>query len=293
MNDFEYSRPTTLSDAIALLAEEGAKAIAGGTDLVLQMREGETRPSRLVDITGVEGLDGIEKTADGGVRIGAATPLRALERHALLRERFPVIPEAAAQIGSVQIRNVGTVGGNLCNAAPSADMAPALMVLGATAVIAGPGGERTIALEDFFVGPGETVLRSGELLVALEVGAPAERSASCYQRITTRKAMDIAFVGVASALTLDGGKTCREARIALGAVAPTPIRAPQAEKLLLGSELDEQNIEAAASKAEEEARPISDLRSGAEYRREMVKVLTRRTLAQSLERALAEKRSER
>jgi carbon-monoxide dehydrogenase medium subunit len=288
VNNFDYSRPTRLKEAIALLKGRGAKVIAGGTDLLVQMRQGEVRPSRLVDVSGLPELSQIKTSKGGGLRIGSATLIRTLERDPLIRERFPIISQAAAYIGSVQIRNLATVGGNLCNAAPSADMAPPLLTLGARAIIAGPKGEKTMALEDFFRGPGETVLGKGELLVALELDALPKRSGGCYQRITTRKAMDIAFIGVASVIVLDGKSSkCKEARIALGAVAPTPIRAREAENMLAGCQLDDESIEAAAGQAAEEARPISDLRAGAEYRREMVKVLTRRTLHISLKSALA------
>lgn len=288
LNDFDYSQVTNLDEALDLLGVEGARAIAGGTDLLLEMRRGEVRPTRLVDVTEVPALRQIEVRAGRGMRIGAAVTMRMLEREATIAQRFLMLREAAGQIGSVQIRNLATLGGNLCNAAPSADMAPPLLALGARAIIAGRSGEREVALEEFFLGPGETVLERGELLVALEVESLPGKGGCCYQRITTRRAMDIAFVGVASAISLDeeGGK-CLEARIALGAVAPTPIRAREAERALAGSELSEEVIEAAARGAAEAAKPISDVRASADYRREMVRVLARRTLLRCLEAAQA------
>jgi len=288
LKDFDYSRPTSLQQAIRLLRKPGAKAVAGGTDLLLQIRQGEIQPSLLVDISELAELHGILAVDGKRVRIGAVTPLRDLETSSLLRRRFPALSEAAALIGSVQIRNLGTLGGNLCNAAPSADMAPPLLALDATALIAGPNGHRSVRLDDFFLGPGKTALARGELLLALELKPLPARSGCSYQRITIRKRMDIAFVGVASLVVLDhDGKTCRLASIALGSVAPTPIRAPKAEALLVGKALSRQNLEAAATQACQEAQPISDLRASAEYRREIVKVLVRRTLIEASRRALA------
>jgi carbon-monoxide dehydrogenase medium subunit len=282
---FELALPTSVDDCLKILAQHGpeARVLAGGTDLLPQMKNGLLRPPLVVDLSGVPALRAVGRQ-DGHLRIGAAATARALEREPLLGGRYAALAEGGALIGSVQVRNLATVGGNLCNAAPSADLAPPLMALEAQAIIAGPRGERRVPLETFFTGVRRTVLAPGELLVALLVPDPGPGSGGTYVRHTPRRELDIAVVGVASQLTLQGG-TCTRARIALAAVAPTPVRATAAEQSLEGQPVTPERIARAADLAVEAARPISDQRGSAEFRRHLVRVLTRRTLTTALARA--------
>lgn len=282
---FRYYAPATLEEAVSLLGElgDGGKLIAGGTDLLVQMRERGLHPPYLVSLKNFSQLRGIGVQADGGLRIGALTYLRDLERSEVIRQRFDIIAQAASLIGSVQIRNTATVGGNLCNAAPSADMAPPLIALEAEAVIFGPGGERRVLLEEFFLGPGRTVLATNEILAAILVPPPLPHSAGTYLRHTPRQQMDIAVVGVGAVLQVEPeSRRCQVARIALGAVAPTPIRAKGAEAVLTGQAITDELIEEAAQRAVQECRPISDVRASAQFRRWLVRVLTRRAVSSAL-----------
>jgi carbon-monoxide dehydrogenase medium subunit len=220
------------------------------------------------------------------LRLGAAVAARQIERDARLSKAFPSLVESAALVGSIQIRNLATVGGNLCNAAPSADMAPPLIALEAEAVIAGPKGRRRVPLASFFEGVRKTVLGPDELLIELVVPAPGPRSGGHYLRHTPRRELDIAVVGVASQITLSNG-VCGKVRISLASVAPTPVRATAAERVLEGQPLTKERIEEAAKLAVEAARPISDQRGSAEFRKHLVRVLTRRTLTTALARASA------
>jgi carbon-monoxide dehydrogenase medium subunit len=277
-----------VNDCLKLLADQGpeAKVLAGGTDLLPQLKNGLLKPPWVVDLSGVPALRALERERGGGLRIGAAVTARTLERHPEVRTRYPAIAESAALVGSVQVRNLATVGGNLCNAAPSADMAPPLMALDAEAIIAGPKGERRVPLAAFFLGVRQTVLAPGELLVALTIPDPGPGSGGTYVRHTPRRELDIAVVGVASQLTLTGG-VCARARIALASVAPTPVRATGAEQSLEGQPVTPERIAHAADLAVEAARPISDQRGSADFRRHLVRVLTRRTLTTALARASA------
>jgi carbon-monoxide dehydrogenase medium subunit len=281
IRSFEYYAPHSLKEALSLLENrrEEAKVLAGGTDLIVQMKDGRARPAVIVDAKKIPELNRLEWSEDGTLHIGAAVPLSKIVAFPPVMGRFDILYQACSIIGSLQLRNRGTIGGNICNAAPSADTAPPLLCLGAKAIVAKLGGTRIIPLGSFFHGPGMTELAPNELLVELEIPAPPPRSSGCYLRHTPRQEMDIAVVGVASFLVLATKKNlCQEARIALGAVAPTPIRVPQAESMLAGRVLTEEAIEETAEKAAEAARPISDVRGSAEYRKEIVKVLTRRTL---------------
>ncbi len=288
MKPFEYLEPRTLDEACALLAKHGAeaRALAGGTDLMVRMRRGQWLPRYVVNLKRIPGLDYVEYDAEAGLRIGALTRLNDLGRSAAAREHFPAVAETALKIGSVQVRNLATVGGNLCNAAPSADMAPILIGMQATVRLAGPGGERTVALADFFTGPGQTVLTPGEVMVEIRVPVPPPRTGAAYIKHTVRRAMDIAQVGVAAVVTLAGGhETCAEARIVLGAVAPVPMRATGAEAVLRGRPLTDEALAEAGRVAASEARPIDDVRSSAWYRREMVAVDTRRAVRRAAQAA--------
>jgi carbon-monoxide dehydrogenase medium subunit len=283
---FHLALPRSIEDCLKLLAERGpeAKLVAGGTDLLPQMKNGLVKPAAVIDLSGVADLRVLRREDGAGLRVGASVAAREIELDSYTRSAYPALAESGALVGSVQIRNLATVGGNLCNAAPSADMAPPLMALEAEAVIAGPRGRRRVPMADFFTGVRRTVLAPDELLVELIVPAPGPRSGGQYLRHTPRRELDIAVVGVASQVTLSDG-VCRKARIALAAVAPTPIRATAAERALEGQPLTAQQIARAAQLAVEAARPISDQRGSADFRRHLVGVLTRRTLTTALARA--------
>jgi carbon-monoxide dehydrogenase medium subunit len=233
----------------------------------------------VVDLKTVAGLTGVEHKPDGGVRVGAATSISALARDARFATGYPAVIAAGRMIGSLQIQSRASLGGNICNAAPSADGIPALIVLGAIAEIAGVAGTRTLPVEALFVGPGRTVLASGELLVAIHLPAPAPRSAACYLRFTPRREMDIAVAGAGVWIRLDDHGAIADARVALASVAPTPIRAQSAERALIGQRPMIDVLTAAAQASAADARPISDTRGSAGYRRELVAVLTGRALA--------------
>jgi carbon-monoxide dehydrogenase medium subunit len=278
--------PETVDECVRILAERGpdAKLVAGGTDLLPQLKTGMLRTECVVDLTGVPELRRLARANGSGLRIGAAVTARALERDPGVTAAYPAIAESGALVGSVQVRNLATLGGNLCNAAPSADMAPPLLALDAEGVIRGPQGTRRVPLASFFVGVRHTVLAPGELLVEIAVPHPGPHSGGHYRRHTPRRELDIAVVGVASQLTLSRG-VCAKARIALASVAPTPIRATEAERVLEGQPVTSELIERAARAAVDAARPISDQRGSADFRRHLVQVLTRRTLTTALARA--------
>jgi len=252
---------------------------SGGTDLLVQIRGKAIKPEYVVDIGYIPKLDYINYDEKQGLKIGALTTIRAIEKSEKLRQLYPVISQAAGLLGSVAIRNVATIGGNLCNAAPSADTAPPLIGLSAKARITGSGGERLVSFEDFFTGPGETVLKAGELLLEIQVPVPPPGTKGVYLK-HSRSAVDLATVGVAVIMALESGGTCRDVKIVLGAVAPTPMRAKKAEEMLRGKKIEPALIEEAAQVASGEAQPITDVRASAEYRKEMVKVFTRRAIEQ-------------
>jgi len=288
MRRFDLATPNSLDECLKLLAERGpeTKLVAGGTDLLVQMKNGLLKPARVIDLSGIADLRVLAPDDGRGLRVGAAVTARRLELDATVRARYAALGESGALVGSVQVRNLATVGGNICNAAPSADMAPPLVALEAEAVIAGPSGRRRVPVASFFTGVRRTVLGPDELLLEFAVPAPGPRSGGSYLRHTPRRELDIAIVGVASQITLTDG-VCAKARIALAAVAPTPVRATAAEQSLEGQRLTPERIEQAAALAVETARPISDQRGSAEYRRHLVRVLTRRTLTTALARASA------
>jgi aerobic carbon-monoxide dehydrogenase medium subunit len=282
---FELALPRSVDEALRVLSERGseAKLLAGGTDLLPQLKNGLLKPAWVVDLSGVERVRTL-RSDSGGLRVGAAVSARTLERDATTQKTYTSLAESGALVGSVQIRNLATLGGNLCNAAPSADMAPPLLALDAEAVIAGPRGERRVPITDFFSGVRRTVLSPDEILLEIVIPAPGPRSGGHYLRHTPRRELDIAVVGVASQLTLSNG-VCSKARIALAAVAPVPLRAREAEQLLEGKPVTPEGIERAAEMAVGAARPISDQRGSADYRLHLVRVLTRRTLRTALARA--------
>jgi carbon-monoxide dehydrogenase medium subunit len=284
---FDYYEPATLSEASALLRQHGAQAslLAGGTDLLVEIREHIRRPESVINLKKIAGLDRLEFDA-AGLRVGALVTARAVETHPAVRQHYAGLAQAVTELGSIQVRNRATVVGNLCRASPSADSAPPLIADGARIELFGPEGRRELALQEFFTGPGKTVLGPGEIAVGLSLPAPAPRTGKVYIKHGRRRAMELATVGVAVTLTL-AGRLCDSIRIVLGAVAPTPIRAEAAEAAVQGTAVDEPAILAAARAAAAEARPISDVRSTADYRRQMVEVLTARALRAAVERANA------
>ena len=282
---FEYFAPKTMEEACSLLAKyKGeARVLAGGTDLLVQMKNREVTPRYLINIKNIPDLDYIRYDDKEGLRIGALTPIEALKTSTLIRRRFSILSQAAAVLGTVQIRNRGTIAGNLCNASPAAETAPALITLAAKARIAGVAGERAVALEDFFVGPGQTVLQAGEILTEIQVPNLPPRSGGAYLKHSIKR-MDIAIVGVGVVITLNG-EACNDVKIALGAVASTPIRAKKAEEIIRGQGLDSELMERAAQIASEESRPIDDIHSYAQYRKQMVKVLAKEAMKQAGDQA--------
>jgi CO/xanthine dehydrogenase FAD-binding subunit len=286
LRDFDYHAPRTLDEALKLLAQhrDKARVLAGGTDLVLMMTDKVVAPEHVIDIKNVAELTRYEWGSDGALTMGAATPFRKLETDSQVRDRFPGLAEAAGEVGSWQIRNLGTVGGNLATASPSAEIAPILLALEAEVEIVGPKGRRTVPMGKFHLGVRRTVLEPDELLLSIKVPASQGRAGSHYLKLKEREKMDIAFVGVASVVEMEGSDgVVKSARIALGAVAPTPIRASEAEAKLSGQRVTDALLAEVGQLAAQAAKPISDVRASAEYRREMVDVLTRRTLKQALE----------
>jgi carbon-monoxide dehydrogenase medium subunit len=278
MREFGYYTPGTVPEAIELLVDhgDGAKLLAGGTDLLLQMRAGQLDVDALVSVKQLDSLKGIEYTSHEGLRIGASVTLRDLTRSQIIKVKYPCLVETCTLMASEQVRSLATIGGNLCNASPAADLAPPLMALGASANIAGPAGERRLALQDFFLGPGDSALAPGELLVDLSL--PAPRGDTVYLKHSTRAHMDIAVVGVAANVDFAPNREIQAARIVLGAVAPVPIRAREAEQILIGQTMNGALIEKAAAIAADESSPISDIRGSDWYRKRMITVLVRRSL---------------
>jgi len=271
-----YEAPESVAQAIGLMqADPSARIIAGGTDLLVRFRAGQERPSAFIDVKRIPELVRIT-VDDGGLHLGAAASAADICEHADVRRWWPGLVEAVHLIGSTQIQGRATVGGNLCNGSPAADATCALIVNQARCVIAGPGGERTIPVEEFCTGPGRTALARGEVLVEVRMPRPAPRTADAYLRLIPRTEMDIAVAGAAVSVTLDEAGTCTAARVAIGAVAPTALDVPDAAGALVGTTIDEAALERAAAAARAAARPIDDKRGPAAYRRTVVGVLTRR-----------------
>ncbi|HSB91218.1 MAG TPA: xanthine dehydrogenase family protein subunit M [Anaerolineales bacterium] len=285
MTPFEFHEPSSIEAASELLGRHGrsAAALAGGTALLIDMRHAELRPSHVVSLWRIPGLSGIR--ANGGLRIGALTTVTELG-DALDHPAWRGLREAARALGSWQVQNMATVGGNLCKASPGADLVPPLLCLDATLSLQSAGGQREVPLDGFLTGPDQTSLAPGELLVRIHVPPPPPRTGTAFLKIMRRLAVDCSIVSVCARVTMEeDGVTCREARLGLAAVAPNPIRARRAEALLAGKGLDEDTLKAAAREARAEARPISDVRASAEYRRHLVETLTARALALAVARA--------
>ena len=286
---FAYYEPTTLTEALETLAQEGdgGAALAGGTDLLLRIRRRARLYRSVVNLKYVPGLDLLDWSPASGLTFGALTTFRAIETTAIVRSRYPALAEAARVVAGVQLRNLATIGGNIGNASPSADSVPPLVALGATVTIASIAGERTVAIEHCLTGPGSTVLAPGEIFTAVTVPDPPARSGNAYARFSPRSAMDIGIASVAASVTLDEDGRCESSRVALGAVSPVPMRATAAEELLRGETLTAALAERAGELAADAAQPISDIRGSADYRRAIVKILTSRMLNQAIERARA------
>lgn len=287
VSKLEYEAPETIDAAVALLGAAGqdAKVLAGGTDVLVQLREDIIHPAVLVDIKNIPETRTITVGTDS-VRIGAAVSGAEMGEHAALKAMWPGIVEAVELIGSAQIQARATIGGNLCNASPAADSVPALVAAGARVAIAGPAGTREIAAEDFPAGPGKTTLAPGEFVTALIVPKLPARSADAYLRFIPRTEMDIAVVGAGVALTLNADGTCTTARLALGAVAPTVVLVPAAADALVGRTLDDDALGNFAAAARAACRPIDDKRGTSEFRIHVAGVLARRAAAIAWKRAL-------
>jgi CO/xanthine dehydrogenase FAD-binding subunit len=285
MPSFDYAAPDSLAEAVKLMGSSGtARAFAGGTDLIDQLKTNRRNADLVIDLKRIPELQRLEMASDG-FHIGAARSCSDVHHDATVNQLYGGLADATGLVGSVQIQNRAAVGGNVCNAAPSGDTTPNLLAHEAVAVITGASGTRKVELTDFFVGPGQTVLQRGEILQELILPKPPECSASAYLRFIPRNEMDIAVAGASSFIHIDPAtKTVRKARIAMASVAPTPVRARGAESVLEGNVISEALIAKAGDAAVESATPITDVRGSAEYRRELVRVLTRRTLNICLKR---------
>ena len=286
MTDIQYLAPKTLDEAVkAFAAAAGAgRILAGGTDLLVQMRNGVVTPGTIVDIKKIAELTTIEETAGGGFKIGAAVSGATLRDHAKLKKAWPGVVEAANLIGSTQIQSRATAGGNLCNGSPAGDSVPAMIAAGAIVTIQGPKGRRELAVEKVPKGPGRLNLEPGEIVVAFTLPPRPKGSSDAYLRMIPRTEMDIAVVGCGVSLTLENG-TCTAARVGLGAVAPTVLLVEDAAKALIGSKLDDEALAKSAAACSAACRPIDDKRGTIVYRTKVAGVLLRRTTLIAAERA--------
>jgi CO/xanthine dehydrogenase FAD-binding subunit len=283
---FDYVRPKSMNEALDILAQGGSatcRVYAGGTDLIPRLKGRIVDPPEtLVDLKGIPDLDYIDYDERHGPRIGALASIRSVATSGVVKEKYPILSQAAGRIASIQVQNRGTLAGNLCNGLPSADAAPSLLCLGAQLLCVRKKGERRIKMEDFHQGPGETALHSDELLQEIQVPPMTGSSRGEYIKLSPRSRMDLAVVGVATVIASENGRVS-DVRIGLGAVAPRPMRAQGAEALLTGVAVDDDEaITKAARMASKESRPISDHRGSAEYRRMMVEVLVKRAIHQVL-----------
>lgn len=287
MQPFELFRPTSLAKALDLFRESDGEAVylSGGTDLLVKYRHGKLAPRAMISLRTIPGLDGISEEDDRLI-IGAGATLRELETSALITERFPILHDALSHMASVQIRNTATMAGNIANAAPSADTAPPMLALGASVQLSGPTGQREVALKDFFLGPSRTVMEPGEILTGFVVPKPSGPAGGGYAKVSRRKAMDLAILGVAVQIEFEADKeTCQKARIALGVAGPTPRRSPEAEAALAGKRVTEENLKAVCNLAAGESACRTSLRGEAWYRREMIRVQVKRMALLAKDRA--------
>jgi len=282
---FDYAAPRSVSEAVGLLASHpGARLLAGGTDLLVQLRAGRKETDYVVDLKRIPELNAIDYDPQRGLTLGAAVPCYRIYGDSAVSRNYPALAEVAALIGGTQIQGRASIGGNLCNAAPSADSIPLLIAMGARCRVAGTKGTREIAVENFCIAPGRTVLEAGELLVSLHLPPSKPHSGARYLRFIPRNEMDIAVAGAGVEVVLENG-TFRSARIALASVAPTPLFVREAGEGLAGKPVNEAGIAAAADAARSAAKPITDMRGTAEYRRHLCAVLTRRALETAVQRA--------
>jgi CO/xanthine dehydrogenase FAD-binding subunit len=294
MEDFDYVVATSTAEVVSLLAANGgAQVFCGGTDLLVQLRAGRRSPALLIDLKQLPELNELNYHPLDGLRLGAAVSCLRLSRHPLVSRLYPGLVEAVELIGGVQIQGRASVGGNLCNASPAADSIPALIVHRANCLIAGPGGRRSLPVEAFYTGPGQTALQRGEFLLGLHLPPPPPHFGAAYLRFIPRNEMDIAVAGAGASLVLDAsGEMIVTARLALAAVAPTPLFVPEVGEYLAGRAIGEPAqaqaaLEGAAALARQAARPINDLRGSAAQRRQLVEVLSRRALERAIRRARA------
>jgi len=287
IKDFKYFAPKTVEEALTLLTKykENCKIIAGGQSMLILMKQGLIAPKYLIDIKGITTLDYVNYDKNEGLRIGSLTTHRTIETSPTIRNGFSVLAEMERNLASVETRNWGTIGGNLCHADPAGDPAPVLIALEGKLKMVGPNGERTMAVEDFFKDYFETALQADEILTEIQVPNPPPRTGTVYRKFSLLEG-DYALVSAAVSITL-GSKddTCSDARIVLGAAAPVPMRAERAEKVLIGKELKDTLLQEAGKAASEEARPIADMHASEEYRRELVGVLVKRVAGEAWERA--------
>jgi carbon-monoxide dehydrogenase medium subunit len=286
MADIRYVAPGTLDEAVSAFAAAGsaARILAGGTDLLVQMRSGLVRPGLIVDIKNIAEMMSIEDTADGGFRVGAAVSGMALSEHPRFGKVWPGVLEAVNLIGSKQVQGRASAGGNLCNGSPAGDSVPAMIAASAIVTVQGPGGRRQMKVEEVPAGPGRTNLRPGEILVSFTLPPRPAGSGDAYLRMIPRTEMDIAVVGLGVSLTLKDG-ACTAARVGLGAVAPTALLVEGAAKALIGSRLDDKALEAAARACRDACKPIDDKRGTIAYRIKTAGVLLKRTTKIAAERA--------
>ncbi|MBE0634366.1 xanthine dehydrogenase family protein subunit M [Candidatus Bathyarchaeota archaeon] len=276
--DFEYHAPETVQEAAKILKKHGSDsvALAGGTDIIVKMKDGSRRPKHIVNLKKIPGLSGIKETSTG-VEIGALTKIREIEKSTLIKEKYPILHEAARVIGSVQIRNLATVGGNICNASPCADSAVGLLSLDAAVHIVGLEGERDVPLRSFFLGPGKTVLASGEILTSVKVPKTASGAKSVFNRVA-RVSMDLATISLAAVVKMKNG-VVEDCRLAWGTVAPTAMRTRDVEEYLKGKELTDEVIDEAAELASKSIKPREKGRSNGPYKRRVAKGFIIETLS--------------
>ncbi len=288
MEPFDFVSPSSIDEAVKTLATKGdqARIMAGGTDMLVQMRAGRRTAPLVVDIKGIPELNEVSYDASKGLTLGAAVPCYQIYQNKALADAYPGLMDSALLIGGIQIQGRATIGGNICNAAPSGDAIPIVIALGGTCIIAGPNGTRQLPVEEMCTAPGRNALADGEILVSISLPAPVANSGANYQRFIPRNEMDIAVAGVGSSVVLDAsGQNFVSARIALASVAPTPVFAKEAGDSLAGKPVNEDTIQAASEEAQKAAKPISDMRGTIRQRTHLIGVLTRRTLNNAIERA--------
>lgn len=283
---FEYFTPESVENACKLLTEQGDGAfiMAGGTDLLVKIHKGAMKAKAIIDLQKIKGIDGISYEKGKGLTIGAMARLTDVGNHPDIKAKYPAVSKAALATANTQIRNMGTVAGNLCNAAPSADNAPVLMAMGAVVTLKNDKGERKVPLNEFFRGPGMTVIEKGEILTSIFVPEPPKGSGTAYQYLSARGKVDIAAVCIGVMVVMEGN-ICKDAKIVLGAVAPVPMRAKVAEKVVIGSKISTGCLEKLGLEASKESMPITDMRSSAEYRKILVGVLSARAVEEAAKNA--------